>query len=297
MQRIIFFFFTTFFIVACNKPIADFAYSSAEEGGLVAPVEVKFENKSEKAESYMWDFGDGATSAEISPSHTYSSSGNYAVQLKATKGKKTVVSEQKILVEQPIDCLVEISTDYGNITIRLSNATPQHRDNFTKLAEDGYFDGSLFHRVINGFMIQGGDPNSKNAKPGQPLGMGGPGYTVPAEFVDSLIHTKGAIAAARTGGPSNPEKRSSGSQFYLVQGNVYSDQQLDMAESRKGIRYTPEQRKAYTTVGGTPQLDREYTVFGYVVDGLEVIDKIAAVGTDNRDRPRKDVTMKIKVIK
>ena len=127
--------------------------------------------------------------------------------------------------------------------------------------------------------------------------MGGPGYTVPAEFVDSLIHSKGAIAAARTGGPSNPEKRSSGSQFYLVQGQVLSDRRLDVVESQKGIRYTPEQRKAYTTIGGTPQLDREYTVFGYVVDGLEVIDKIAAVSTGDRDRPRKDVAMKIKVIK
>ncbi|MEO1259424.1 MAG: peptidylprolyl isomerase [Bacteroidota bacterium] len=296
MQRIIFIFLAIVSVMACNKPIADFAYSS-DEDGLVAPIELKFENKSEKAESYMWDFGDGKTSTEISPKHTYTSSGNYAVQLVATKGKKSAVLEKKILVEQPLNCLVEISTDHGNISIRLSNATPQHRDNFIKLVENGYFDGTLFHRVINGFMIQGGDPNSKGAKQGQPLGMGGPGYTVPAEFVDSLIHSKGAIAAARTGGPSNPEKRSSGSQFYLVQGQVLSDQRLDALENNKGIRYSPEERKTYTTIGGTPQLDREYTVFGYVVDGLDVIDKIAKVSTDNRDRPRKDVAMKIKVIK
>ncbi len=281
-------------MAACNKPIADFAYSADQK---VAPAKLKFENRSQNAESYLWDFGDGTTSTNDSPEHTFKASGNYAVQLKATKGNKTTVSKKNILVEQPIDCLVEIETDYGNMTVKLSNATPQHRDNFIKLAENGYFDDLLFHRVINGFMIQGGDPNSKGAKPGQQLGMGGPGYTVPAEFVDSLVHVKGAIAAARTGGPSNPEKRSSGSQFYLVQGKVLSDRELDSMEAQKGIRYTPEQREAYTTFGGTPFLDREYTVFGYVVSGIEVIDKIASVETGAGDRPRTDVKMKIKVIK
>ena len=281
-------------LAACNKPIADFAYTADQN---VAPAKLKFENKSQKAESYHWDFGDGTISTNDAPVHTFKTSGNYEVQLKATKGNKTTVAKKNILIEQPLDCLVEIETDYGNITVKLSNATPKHRDNFIKLAEEGYFDDLLFHRVINGFMIQGGDPNSKGAKKGQPLGMGGPGYTIPAEFVDSLVHTKGAIAAARTGGPSNPEKRSSGSQFYLVQGKVLSDRELDGMESQKGIRYTPEQRKAYTTVGGTPFLDQEYTVFGYVVNGLEVIDKIAAVAKDSRDRPVSDVKMKIKVIK
>ena len=143
--------------------------------------------------------GDGGNSDDKSPSHTYYSSGNHKVVLHATQGKKTKSKEVNIKIDQPLNCLVLIETELGNMVVRLSDATPQHRDNFSKLAEEGYFDGSLFHRVIDGFMIQGGDPNSKNAKPGQALGTGGPGYTVPAEFVDSLVHTKGAIAAARTG--------------------------------------------------------------------------------------------------
>ena len=281
-------------LTACNRPVADFAYSADRSE---APAKVKFENKSKNAEAYEWDFGDGTTSAEPSPQHIFYTSGNHPVRLKARKGNKAATTEKTVQVQQPLDCLVLIETDSGNMTVRLSNATPQHRDNFIKLAEKGYFDGLLFHRVIEGFMIQGGDPDSRDARPGQPLGMGGPGYTVPAEFVDSLIHLKGAIAAARTGGPTNPEKRSSGSQFYIVQGKVISAAQLDQIEAQKGIRYSPEQRKAYLTTGGTPFLDREYTVFGYVVDGLDVLDKIASTPTDRRDRPQKDIKMKIKVIK
>ncbi|MEZ4954285.1 MAG: peptidylprolyl isomerase [Saprospiraceae bacterium] len=294
MHRVIYFFLAISLLTACNKPIADFAYSPNQ---IVAPAKVKFENLSKEAESYKWDFGEGATSTSDSPEHFFKSSGNYVVKLEATKGKKTAVVEKKIQIEQPLDCIVEIATDFGSMFVKLSNATPQHRDNFIKLAEEGYFDDLLFHRVIGGFMIQGGDPNSKNAKPGVALGMGGPNYTVPAEFVDSLVHIKGSIAAARTGGPSNPEKRSSGSQFYLVQGRVFTEQELDGMEADKGIRYTPDQRAAYTTLGGTPQLDREYTVFGHVIEGIEVIDKIAKVEKDSRDRPTTDVKMKVKVIK
>lgn len=181
----------------------------------------------------------------------------------------------------------EISTDYGTMKGILYNETPKHRDNFVKLANEGYYNGTLFHRVIQGFMIQGGDPNSKNAKPGQPLGMGGPGYTVPAEFNTQLIHKKGALAAART---ENPEKASSGSQFYIVQGRPVSATQL-------GANYTEEQKKIYQTIGGTPFLDNNYTVYGEITEGLDVIDKIAAVQKDGNDRPAKDVKMTIKIIK
>ncbi len=280
-------------MTSCGKPIADFTYITEQS---IAPATIQFDNLSKDAKSYLWDFGDGNTSTETAPSHVYRSSGNYTVQLKATKGANSVIAEKKILVEPPtpIDCLVEIETEYGKMTIRLSNATPQHRDNFIKLAEEGYYDGLLFHRVINGFMIQGGDPQSKGAAAGQGLGSGGPGYTIPAEFVDSLAHIKGAIAAART---NNPEKRSSGSQFYLVQGKPLSEMELNSMENRKGIRYTPEQRQAYMELGGTPFLDRDYTVFGYIVEGLDVLDKIAAVKTGSSDRPEKDVTMKVRVIK
>lgn len=283
-------------VLACGKPMAQFSYLNEKEK-LVAPAKVTFENTSKAADSYEWDFGDGHTTTEANPTHTYRASGNYAVKLKAVKGGKATVTVQRILITAPLDCLVEIETDYGAMIVQLSNATPQHRDNFIKLAEEGYLDGLLFHRVIEGFMIQGGDPNSRNAKPDQALGMGGPVYTIPAEFVDSLVHVKGSLSAARQGDQVNPEKRSSGSQFYIVQGKPLTKDELEQMEARKGIRYTKEQRDKYLTVGGTPQLDRDYTVFGRVIEGLEVIDKIAAVETDQRDRPKKDVKMKVKVIK
>jgi peptidyl-prolyl cis-trans isomerase B (cyclophilin B) len=199
-----------------------------------------------------------------------------------------------IQVTAPEHCLIEIETEFGTMLAELYNATPKHRDNFTKLAEEGFYNDLLFHRVIPNFMIQGGDPNSRNAKPGQSLGFGDPGYLVPAEFVDSLAHIKGAICAART---NNPEKKSSGSQFYIVQGGPVSEQLLNQVEQMKNFHYTPEQRKAYLEHGGTPHLDRDYTVFGHVVKGLDVIDKIAATQTSQGDRPVKDVKMKIRVIK
>ncbi|HKK79801.1 MAG TPA: peptidylprolyl isomerase, partial [Phaeodactylibacter sp.] len=208
---------------------------------------------------------------------------------------KTV--EKSIEVNPPDACLVEIQTEYGNMLVQLYDATPQHQDNFLKLAQDGFYDSLLFHRVINNFMIQGGDPDSKGAKPGKPLGSGGPGYTIPAEFVDSLIHVKGALSAARTGDAVNPERRSSGSQFYIVHGQPQTEQELAMIEARKGIRYTSEQKQAYMEQGGTPFLDQDYTVFGRVIEGLEVIDKIATVPTDQRDRPKEDVRMKVRVIR
>jgi cyclophilin family peptidyl-prolyl cis-trans isomerase len=189
-----------------------------------------------------------------------------------------------------------IHTDYGDMKGYLYNETPQHRDNFAKLVKEGYFNDLLFHRVIQGFMIQGGDPDSKNAQPGTPLGAGGPGYTVPAEFNTSLIHKKGALAAARQGDQVNPKKASSGSQFYIVMGKTYGEATLKNLELQKGITYTPEQKHIYATAGGTPQLDMDYTVFGEITEGLDVIDKIAVVQKDQRDRPVKDVKMTIELI-
>jgi cyclophilin family peptidyl-prolyl cis-trans isomerase len=191
---------------------------------------------------------------------------------------------------------VLITSEFGEIKIELYDETPLHRDNFIKLVEEGLYDQTLFHRVINGFMIQGGDPDSKNAAPGQQLGMGGPGYTVPAEFVSTFIHEKGSLAAARQGDQVNPMKESSGSQFYIVHGRVFSPEELDMFEQRSGKVFTNEQRKAYTTVGGAPHLDGEYTVFGRVVEGLEAIDKIAAVEVDRANRPLDDVRVSMKVL-
>lgn len=245
-----------------------------------------------------------------------------------------------------------IETEFGNMKVKLYDETPQHRDNFTKLVTDSFYNGTLFHRVINGFMIQGGDPNSKNAKAGQTLGNGNVGYTVPAEFRQPLIHKKGALAAARTGDAVNPEKASSGCQFYIVDGNTVGAQQLESANARKaggkkriignqimsdpknsdlrndfvrvrqaGLKdsieyygmkiqsiidsiydaqnadafaYTPDQIALYDSLGGTPALDWDYTVFGEVVEGLDVIDSIAMQKTDRRDRPVSDIKMTIK---
>ena len=192
---------------------------------------------------------------------------------------------------------VIIKTTYGDIKVRLYDETPLHRDNFIKLVKEGFYNDLLFHRVIQGFMIQGGDPTSKNAQPGQQLGSGGPGYTIPAEMDSNLFHKKGVLSAARMGDNVNPTKASSGSQFYIVQGKTYTDNELNMMESRGGIKYTPEQREAYKTIGGTPFLDGAYTVFGEVVEGLDVIDKIAAVKTLPGDRPETDVKFTIEISK
>ncbi len=243
--------------------------------------------------------------------------------------------------------LVELTTSYGVIKIKLSDLTPKHRDNFLKLARAGFYDSLLFHRVISNFMIQGGDPESKHAEAGKMLGNGDVGYTIPAEFNDALYHKKGALCAART---ENPEKASSGCQFYIVQGSKFTDNDLSMTEERinqtrkqSGLaklfadpknadkrarfmelrnnkqtdslniyyktelepllakeaapfKYTEEQKKSYTTTGGTPHLDQGYTVFGEVVEGLDVIDQIAATKTATGDRPLEDVRMTVRVL-
>jgi cyclophilin family peptidyl-prolyl cis-trans isomerase len=189
---------------------------------------------------------------------------------------------------------VKITTDSGVMVIRLYDKTPQHRDNFIKLANEHFFDSLIFHRVISQFMIQGGDPQSKHAQPGQMLGSGDVGYTIPAEFDTSLFHKKGALAAART---ENPAKASSGCQFYIVQGKTWSDADLNNMEMQRGVKYSPAQRKIYKTTGGVPFLDMGYTVFGEVESGMEVIDKIASVPKGPQDRPLGDVHMYIQVIK
>ncbi len=192
--------------------------------------------------------------------------------------------------------MVRLTTTHGVIEVKLYDETPKHRDNFISLVEQCYFDSLLFHRVIEGFMIQGGDPDSKNALPGVLLGNGGPDYTIDAEFcTPQIFHKRGTLAAAREGDNVNPDKKSSGSQFYIVWGEVYTREQLDrlsrIYETRFGrkIEYTPQQIEAYTTVGGTPFLDGEYTVFGEVTKGLEVVDSIQQVECDAYDRPLEDV--------
>jgi peptidyl-prolyl cis-trans isomerase B (cyclophilin B) len=212
-----------------------------------------------------------------------------STQKSAQTTTKSAEAAKKETAPKPVhDQKVLITTDYGNMVVRLYDATPQHRDNFIKLVKQGFYDSLLFHRVINGFMIQGGDPDSKHAQPGVMLGSGDIGYEIPAEFSDTLFHKKGALAAARR---ENPEKKSSGCQFYIVQGKVMNEAEL----SRFGPM-NEQKKKAYTTVGGTPFLDNSYTVYGEVIEGLDVIDKIAAVKTAPGDRPVQDVRMKMKLI-
>lgn len=190
---------------------------------------------------------------------------------------------------------IKIQTDLGECLIKLYNETPQHRDNILKLVENGTYNGTLFHRVIKDFMVQGGDPQSKNATKGMMLGEGSLGYTVPAEFRDSLFHKKGVLAAARD---NNPEKASSASQFYLVQGKIFTDEQLDAVErTRLKFKLPQWQRAIYKTQGGVPHLDRNYTVYGEIVKGIELVDKIAAAQTDSNNRPLTDVKMTLTVLK
>ncbi len=247
------------------------------------------------------------------------------------------------------DVKVKIETTKGPIVVKLYDETPAHRDNFIKLVKDGYYNGTLFHRVINQFMIQGGDGDSRDAKPGQQLGMGDPGYTIPAEFVyPRYFHKKGALAAARQGDDINPQKASSGSQFYIVTGSIFPENQMKQLEyqmqmqqeqiafntlvsqnrevimnmrrnrdqaglqalqeqliaqakqiaASNKVTFTPEQREAYSTIGGAPHLDGAYTVFGEVVEGMDVVEKIEKVATDTHDRPQEDVkVISMKIVK
>jgi len=233
---------------------------------------------------------------------------NVAAQApKVTAKKLTATSTQKATVkpaatknaaESPYtkgSTKVKITTPMGEIVVKLYDSTPKHRDNFIKLVSQKFYDSLLFHRVIGGFMIQGGDPLSKNAASGTMLGSGGGDMTrIPAEFNRNLIHKKGTLCAARDG---NPEKASSACQFYLVQGKPVSEPELFNIEQGNGNSYTPAQRETYKTIGGTPFLDMNYTVFGETISGLEVIDKIAAVKTDGANRPLMNLIMSIEIIK
>jgi len=190
---------------------------------------------------------------------------------------------------------IKITTDSGIIIVKLYDSTPLHRDNFVKLVNEHFYDSLLFHRVIPAFMIQGGDPGSKNAGPNEMLGNGGGDMErIPAEFRPELIHKKGALAGARD---NNPAKASSACQFYLVEGRTFTDQELNNVELRNGIKYSPEQREIYNTVGGTPFLDGNYTVFGEVESGLDVISKISHAPRNQYDRPLVDIRMYMEIIK
>lgn len=290
-----FIFAIIFIITSCQSPKAVFNITKGES---TAPSQVTFDNQSLHATHYFWNFGDGNTSDEVNPSHKYILSGRYTVKMQAINKHKISTFSKEIIIEPPHHCMVEIQTTVGNMIAMLYDDTPLHRDNFIKLTEDGYYDGMLFHRVIKGFMAQTGDPESKTATAGKEIGSGGPDYKLKAEIIDTLVHVKGALAAARLSDQVNPQKESSGSQFYIVHGKTATEEQLENYELQKNIKYQPKDREVLIKDGGAPQLDMEYTVFGKVVQGLEVIDAIANHATDKRDRPIQDVKIiRIKVIK
>ena len=191
--------------------------------------------------------------------------------------------------------IVTISTEYGDIKILLYNETPKHRDNFLKLAKEGFFDGLLFHRIIKNFVVQGGDPDSRNAPPDTLLGNGGPGYDIPAEILPQFKHKRGAVGAARESDDVNPERKSSGSQFYIVVGKKFDEAAIQKVEQKYKRKFSKKDRKLYRTIGGTPHLDGNYTVFGEVIEGMDIVDKMSVVPTDTNNRPVKDIKMKIKV--
>ena len=197
---------------------------------------------------------------------------------------------------------VKMETSLGDIVVRLYDETPIHRDNFVKLVKEGYYDGTLFHRVIKNFMIQGGDPNSKGASADADLGTGSPDYTLEAEIREGLYHKRGALAAARKGDEVNPERRSSGSQFYIVWGRTYSPRQMEFLVEKMKMEHpetgglTEQQQQIYSTVGGTPHLDGQYTVFGEVEEGLDVVEKIQNAPTGMGDRPVDDIVVKMVVL-
>lgn len=281
-------------LVSCSGPRS--LYEMNIEN-IVAGEEVAFTNLSKNGEQYEWNFGDGVISNETSPKHKYYQSGRYTVTLKTTSGDKSSLKQKEIVVSPPEECLVLMKTDLGNMVFRLFDDTPFHRDNFVKLVEEGYYDGLLFHRVIQDFMIQGGDPQSKKARQGQMLGSGGPGYTIPAEILPEHVHVKGALAAARKSDVVNPKKESSGSQFYIVDGRKVDEMHMSKLSEARGINYTEEQMQAYLKYGGTPHLDGEYTVFGEVVEGLDVVDVISDIQTARGDRPKEDIKMEMILIK
>ncbi|HEY5392898.1 MAG TPA: peptidylprolyl isomerase [Hanamia sp.] len=192
---------------------------------------------------------------------------------------------------------VKIETDSGTMIAKLSAQTPLTTNNFVKLVKKHFYDGLLFHRVVKGFMIQAGDPDTKNAKKGQVFGEGGLGYTIPAEFDTSLFHEKGALAMARESDNNNPKKASSSTQFYIVDGRTFTNKEMDKIEERFKILIPENHREIYRTIGGDPFLDMNYTVFGQVIKGQDVIDKIASAAKDKNNRPLTDIKMKITILK
>jgi len=269
------------FLWQCATPVASFDFEKTE---LRVPASIYLENSSQNSEECSWYIDGKEISSEQNLDYTFMESGRHVIELKAYKGNKVVSTSKEIFVKPSLSCLVLVETTAGDLVLELSETTPAHLSNFSALVESGYYHGLIFHRVIQNFMIQGGDNESRS---------GGKRYedpqTIPAEIDVSLPHYRGALAAARMPDDMNPTKASSGSQFYIVDGRPLTAAKMKKVQAEKLFDYTDEQLVKYTEVGGAPQLDGEYTVFGYLISGYDVLDRIAQTTTDSYDKPLQDI--------
>jgi len=280
--RILIYCVSTVFLVSCSRPVAYFTVSEFRQ----LPAELDFSNSSQNAISYRWYIDNQQVSEEEDMTYLFLHSGRYTVRLEATDGKKTDDLSKELVLAPPDDCIVWMETSKGNMAFRLLEATPIHRNNFLAKVESGYYRNKLFHRVIGGFMIQGGRSQEGIAS-----------ETIQAEIQANNVHTRGALSAARMPDAMNPQKESSDVEFFIVQGRKMDEEALLNMASEKLLDYTHLQIAAYLQRGGTPQLDMEYTVFGYLIYGDQVIDRIASAKTDINDKPIEDILIQdIKVL-
>lgn len=265
---------------ACSKPVANFLI----EGDTQLANSLTFKNNSTNAESYTWKVNNKVISEEKDFQYNFYESGRHSVQLIAKKGSKSVSTESDVFIDPPSACMALLETNHGNMILSLNEETPLHLNNFVKMVNSGFYEGIIFHRVMDGFMIQGGDDKLRQTK-----FKGRIPNVITPEINNSMYHTRGALAAARMPDNVNPDKNSSSTQFYIVDGRPVDEDKLKDTESSKLINYSDEQIQDYLTNGGAPQLDGEYTVFGFLVDGFEVLESISVVKTNERDKPLEDV--------
>ena len=262
---------------ACAKPISNF---NSPPGVYTAPTYINFKNQSTGSDSYVWKIDSEIVSDSTDLNHLFLDSGRHTIELVSTKGSKESISQRDIFIEAPTECLVYILTNYGPLIVSLSDKTPGHRDNFLQLVSTSFYEGIKFHRVINGFMIQAGDPktNPTSRKIKHPK-------EIKEEISKDLLHYRGALAAARLPDNVNPTKASSGTQFYIVEGQQLTTDAIEEYGYNRLEGYSEDQKLQYLSHGGTPQLDGEYTVFGQLIDGYDTLDKISNVKTDKSNKP------------
>ena len=281
-MRSILFFTILLLATACSKPVANFLVEGDTQ--LIFPI--TFKNISTNAEKYTWKVDDKIVSEDVDLQYYFYESGRHSVQLIATKGHKSVSEANDVFIDPPSTCLVLLKTNYGNMTLSLNEETPMHLQNFVDMVNSGYYEGVIFHRVMDGFMIQGGDDKLRKTR-----FKGIIPDVIQPEINNSLYHTRGALAAARMPDEINPGKNSSSTQFYIVDGRSVDEDKLKDTESSKLINYSDEQIEGYLSNGGAPQLDGEYTVFGLLVDGFDVLEAISVVKTNERDKPLEEVVI------